>query len=88
MRTLQSFEGELLKMEVPSFADARASEMLATYDADRSGGLNLNELRLLLVKNGLSANDAKRILEQYDLDMDGELNVGELGRAWAAEVRA
>lgn len=85
MRALQGFEAALLKL--PASVTHHEAQALAAhphYDADGSGGLNLNELRVALVKNGLDANLAQRLLDEHDGDDDGELSPQEWTRAWVA----
>jgi len=84
MRRLRALESEIRALPAPvSLDEARLREAFGKYDVDRSGGLNVSELRRALMESGEPANDASRMLNEFDLDGDGELNVDEFVRAWA-----
>lgn len=86
MRALRSFEPELLKLPAPvSATEARLRAAFAAFDADKSGGLNANELRKALIDHGHPANGASRMLADYDAEGSGELSVDEFVQAWEAE---
>lgn len=91
MRALASFEATLLAQPSPvgpSEAKLRAAH--AQRDTDKTGGLNTDQLRALLVATGNPANAARRMMEEHGRDCvagEGrrELAVDAFVAAWMDE---
>ena len=61
---------------------AKVRAVFESFDRDRSGGLNVRELRPALRRLGLDASAAQAIalLKRFDSDSDGSLDCDEFGR--------
>lgn len=85
LAALRRFEPELLSQPAPaSREEARLRAGFRVYDADRSGGLSVHELRVALTRSGEPANAAKPMLDEFAAaaGRGDELTEDEFVRAW------
>jgi len=83
LRALQTFEARLHAQPVPvSHQETRLRAAFRVYDADRSGGLSVKELRVALLKSGVGVNGARSMVEAYAAAGTDELTVEQFVTAW------
>ena len=86
LKALRSFEAELLKLPAPvSATEARLRKTFAALDTDKTGGLNVDQLRRALMESGHPANSASRMLAAYATAGSAALSADQFVQAWLAE---